>query len=219
MDLDEAYYTRRECLRVPSPELFWAAAIIEKAVEAHIEGQGQYAAMLLGSTNTASIRAFVESLWGASGQNPEQVHYLRRRVASGLPLPLPRAKDRMPRVEEKRAIISRDGYRCRYCGVWVIPAEIRDYLHRRYPEAVPWGSKNIEQHSAFQALWLQYDHVLPACRGGDSSLDNIVVACAGCNYGKSNFHIDELGLSDPRERKPIPTRWDGLSHLLGRIAI
>ena len=73
-----------------------------------------------------------------------------------------------------------------------------------------WGRKNIEQHAAFQAMWVQYDHVLPIARGGTSTLDNMVITCAACNYGRMDYTLEEVGLTDPRKRKPMRSGWDGL---------
>jgi hypothetical protein len=30
-----------------------------------------------------------------------------------------------------------------------------------YPNALTWGTKNTDQHAAFQAMWAQYDHIIP----------------------------------------------------------
>ena len=81
---------------------------------------------------------------------------------------------------------------------------------KAYPEALTWGSKNIDQHAAFQAMWLQYDHLLPHARGGDNNLDNIVITCAPCNFGRMNWTLDEVGLIDPRTRQPARSVWTGL---------
>lgn len=216
MIVDDQYLAHRNCLRLPIPELYWAAATLEEGVELHLRGDVDRAASVFAATNTTTIRDYVELLWGAAKKNPDQVHYLRRRFVEKLPPPLPRAKDRMPNAFQKKAAVSRDGYRCRYCGLWLIPEGVRKVLHRIYPTAVPWGTKNPEQHAAFQALWLQYDHIIPACYGGESTLENLVVSCAGCNFAKFNYHLDQIGLTDPRDRLPIPTRWNGLSQLLER---
>jgi hypothetical protein len=41
-----------------------------------------------------------------------------------------------------------------------------------------WGSTNASQYAGFQALWAQYDHVLPDAYGSTNDLDNQVVSCA-----------------------------------------
>ena len=60
-----------------------------------------------------------------------------------------------PRVSTKReAILSRDGWACRYCG------------------------------TAVSLRTAHVDHVIPHSRGGSSDADNLVAACARCNLAK-----------------------------------
>ena len=50
------------------------------------------------------------------------------------------------------------------------------------------------------------------CRAwGKTNLENRVTSCWGCNYGKYNALLEQMGLDDPRER-PIEalTDWNGL---------
>lgn len=56
----------------------------------------------------------------------------------------------------KRRVIERDGYTCRYCGV--------DCL-----------TPGNEYH---------FDHVYPVSKGGETSVDNLVIACRSCNLRK-----------------------------------
>ena len=59
-------------------------------------------------------------------------------------------------------------------------------------------------------MGLQDDPVIPHARGGDNSLDNIVITCAPCNFGRMNWTLDEVGLIDPRTREPVRSTWTGL---------
>lgn len=56
--------------------------------------------------------------------------------------------------------------------------------------------------------------MLPHAYGGTNDLDNLVVSCAACNSGKMSYRLEGLGLTDPRERPPIQSQWDGLERLL-----
>lgn len=56
-------------------------------------------------------------------------------------------------------ILTRDGYRCRYCG------------------------------ASAQTSKLHIDHVLPKALGGRDEAANLVTACADCNHGKSDRKI------------------------------
>jgi hypothetical protein len=39
-----------------------------------------------------------------------------------------------------------------------------------YPNALTWGTKNTDQHAAFQAMWAQYDHIIPHGRDGTNDV-------------------------------------------------
>uniref|UniRef100_UPI0035A84FCD HNH endonuclease n=1 Tax=Mesorhizobium sp. LHD-90 TaxID=3071414 RepID=UPI0035A84FCD len=116
----------------------------------------------------------------------------------------------MPSLTEKRGLLARDGFHCRFCGIPLVRSETRSLIRTVFPGALRWGSLNSEQHAGFQALWLQYDHLIPHARGGTNEPSNMVVTCAPCNNGRSNLTLEEAGLLDPRLREPRLTHWDGL---------
>lgn len=116
----------------------------------------------------------------------------------------------MSTAAEKKAIHDRDGYHCRFCGIPVIRKEVRQLISAQYPQAVPWGKTNDTQHVAFQAMWAQYDHILPHARGGDRTLDNVVLTCSACNFGRMSYTLEEVGILSLSDRKPIQSLWDGL---------
>ncbi|WP_425437100.1 HNH endonuclease [Litoreibacter ponti] len=120
----------------------------------------------------------------------------------------------MPSKITRAEVLQRDGYHCRFCGIPVIPEEVRKKAHSLYPSVVRWGRKSEEQHAAFQALWLQFDHLVPHSRGGTNEVRNIVVACAPCNYGRGNFLLNEVGISDPFLRPPVKSMWQGLAQFV-----
>ena len=41
---------------------------------------------------------------------------------------------------------------------------------------------------------LTIDHVIPKCRGGDDSWENLVVACSPCNTKKGNSFLEQTGM-------------------------
>lgn len=67
---------------------------------------------------------------------------------------------------DRTAILNRDGYRCRYCGVEVVDGQ------------------NAE-----------IDHVIPLSRGGESTLDNLVTSCAACNRRKHDKTPEEARMT------------------------
>jgi 5-methylcytosine-specific restriction endonuclease McrA len=197
----------RPCLRDPIPEIAEAARLLHAAVQAHLAGDTRLAHESIHRTNLPVIREWTESLWGSNSP------HVRYRPVENAPPSLPkeqRVNLRMPTTAEKQRLHERDGFHCRFCGIPLIRKEIRERIKKAYPEALPWGSKNIDQHAAFQAMWLQYDHLLPHARGGDNSLDNIVITCAPCNFGRMNWILEEVGLIDPRTRPPVRSTWTGL---------
>jgi hypothetical protein len=197
----------RTCLRDPIPEIAEAAQLLHDAVQAHQTGNARRAHELILRSNLPVIREWTESLWGSNSP------YVRYRPVENAPPSLPkeqRVKLRMPTTAEKQSLHERDGFHCRFCGIPLIRKEVRERIKKAYPEALPWGSRNIDQHAAFQAMWLQYDHLLPHARGGDNRLDNLLITCAPCNFGRMNWTLDEVGLIDPRTRPPVRSDWTGL---------
>ena len=85
---------------------------------------------------------------------------------------------RVPRTEvafSRRNLYRRDNHRCQYCG-------------RR--------GKGGE---------LSIDHVKPRSRGGPTSWENCVIACARCNHRKADRTPREAGM--PLRRAPARPRW------------
>lgn len=200
----------RTCLSDPIPEIFSVAKLLNDAVSAHLLGNKQEADSLIRLANSPIVREWTESLWGIGGP-------ASRPVAVGNPLPFVTKENRitvrMPRGPEKRALVARDGYHCRFCGIPLIRAETRRAIQGLYPQALTWGRRNPDQHAAFQAMWLQYDHLLPHAWGGTNDMENIVVTCAPCNFGRMNLTLDQVGLLDPRMREPVRSDWDGLERI------
>lgn len=201
----------RKCLREPIPEIYEAAEMLAQAVDFHLIGEFSQAENLIRASNLGIIRDWTESIWGAKSpytqykeiENAEP--YLNKNVRNDF---------RMPSNEIKMQIIKRDGYNCVFCGIPVIRKEIRNHLKKQYPNGLEWGKRNIEQHAAFQAMWLQYDHILPHSRGGNNDLDNLVITCAPCNFGRMQYTLQELGIADPRLSQIAKSNWDGLERVI-----
>ena len=194
-------------LREPIPEIAEAARYLDEAVTAPLAGRFVVADELIRRTNMKVIRDWTESLWGTASP------HVQFREIAGAPPSVPKAqrlKERMPTTAEKQTLLQRDGFHCRFCGIPVIRTEIRKRIREKYPEALPWGNTNPSQHAAFQAMWVNYDHVLPHARGGTSELNNVVITCAPCNYARWNYVLEEVDLIDPRTREPLRSNWDGL---------
>ncbi|MCA0199886.1 MAG: HNH endonuclease [Proteobacteria bacterium] len=210
-DLD--FYAPRRCLREPIPEIWVAADRLLSAAEAHGAGDRAAAERLIKEADDYAIAAWTDSLWGAWSAD---IH--RIRVVEGAPPARARAHrplPRMPTLQTQQDVIRRDGLFCRFCGIPVVDPKTRARIRRLYPDALRWSRIAREQHAAFQAMWLQFDHVLPNSRGGESVCDNIVITCAPCNYGRMEHLLEEVGLADPRTTARSvawanAARWDGL---------
>lgn len=200
--------TIRPCLRTPIAEIYEAADLLSAAVDAHISGNPKEAARLISLADISSIREFTESVWGAGARIGHGFVTIEGSPPSfslsDRPLP------RMPIASTKRAVIERDGYHCRFCEMPVIPAAVRKRIQGCYPHELSWGRANSTQHAAFQCMWLQFDHVVPNSRGGSSDLDNVVVTCAPCNFGRMEMTLGEAMLLHPLSR-PDRSRWRGFS--------
>lgn len=108
------------------------------------------------------------------------------------------------------AVYERDNYQCRYCGLPVIPRRLMVALGAVVGDArFPTGKHNHLRHGARLAFGAQVDHVVPFRSGGSTALENLVTACWSCNYGKASYALEQIGLSDPRERSPSTEFWDG----------
>jgi hypothetical protein len=201
----------RRCFREPVPEILKAASLLSDAVSAHLSGDRRAATKLFGAADMPVIREWTESILGK-----HQPDILRVRPVADAPPILPkeqRVPVRMPSRQDQAALIERFGRHCAFCGIPLIRKQVRIRAVKLYPEAVTWGRTNSTQHAAFQAMWLQFDHVLPHARGGDNSIENCVITCAPCNFGRMSRTLAEVGLIDPRSRPVIRREWDGLERL------
>lgn len=198
----------KRCFREPTPEIFDVARYLDAAVSAHLAGHTSLAEELFALANNTDVRAWLESIWGKGSPFVKVTKLPAPQEASV------RVEARMPTKAQIEQLHERDGFHCRFCGIPVIRPAVRKLAAQLYPAAVTWGSTNISQHAGFQTLWAQYDHVVPHSWGGTNDLDNLVVTCAACNYGKMSYRLEELGLLDPRDFPPIQSSWDGLERLL-----
>jgi 5-methylcytosine-specific restriction endonuclease McrA len=185
---------------------------LDKAANAHLVGDRTRAAVLITGANIQAIREWTDSIWGRHDANILRV----RQVQNSLPrLALAkRPKPRHPNRVLQQRLIARDGYHCRFCGIPVIDRRIRALLRAEYPEALCWGPKNKDQHAAFQCMWLQFDHLVPNGRGGESTFDNLAITCAPCNFGRMERTLEEVGVTVPPPAEPSQSGWDGLTRLV-----
>lgn len=205
----------RRSLCLPVSAIFVAANKLLEAATLHRLGDSFGAEQRLRESNCEEVRAFTEKAWGKGSAARHGF-----QTVAGAPTHLAikdRPKPRMPTAATCRSVIARDGHHCRFCGIPVIDPLIRRKLIELYPRAVQWGGTNASQHAAFQCMWRQFDHILPNSRGGDSSLENVVIACAACNFGRMEATLEEAQLQHPLAGSaPITwehhSAWDGLEY-------
>ena len=180
----------KACLSNPIFEIFEAARFLDAAVSAHLMGKLRMADELIRLADIPLIAEWTEALWGRGGPwtRPFQVENPAPFVPKAH-----RLKERMPTKAEEQPLLVRDGFQCRFCGIPLVRAQTRSLIRKAYPEALRWGASNKEQHAGFQAMWLQYDHIMPHARGGTNELHNMLATCAPCNNGRSNLTLEEAG--------------------------
>ena len=212
------YFAARRCLRLPIPEIFEAASLLEEAAEAHLAGHTARAAAALQEADIPAIRDWIESLWGSRKAFPEKVHHLRIREVPDLPAVVAkelRVSTPGPTLETSRRLFEKFGWNCAYCGIPLIDRRARAVFRKNYPSVRIWGLTNDDRHNAFMCMDNEFDHVLPRSRGGTNDFENFVTACAPCNCGKESWTLEQLGLLDPREHHVPSQQWDGLVKLVG----
>jgi hypothetical protein len=201
----------KNCLLDPIPQIFEAADRLNDLVIELNNGNSEEIRSILISTDKIEIRNWTESIWGKNGiySNLIKLHGLPITISEEFRDPL-----RMPNKSMESELISRDGHFCRFCGIPVIRKEVRVFLNKQFPDALIWEKSNLRQHAAFQAMWMQFDHIVPHARGGKTELSNLLISCAPCNYGRVNFTLEEIALTLKVRQKPALNHWNGLEDLL-----
>jgi len=121
--------------------------------------------------NVVSVKRAVVLLLKEKAQIVEATEAWIRAQSWSVPRPLVirlvyyvRIPHRLSLPLGRRTVLARDTYSCQYCG--------------RQPDRSE----------------LTLDHVLPRCRGGQTSWDNLVTACKRCNGRKGNRTPREAGM-------------------------
>ena len=116
------------------------------------------------------------------------------------------------------AVFERDGYKCRYCGSKLLSQDfIRLFIKKLDSPLFQRGETNLTTHGIIHIAWPVADHVIPWNKGGRTNLENLVSSCATCNYGKDGYTIEQLGIQNPFNRKPILDNWNGLTDKLAPL--
>lgn len=124
---------------------------------------------------------------------------------------------RSPKSVEKK-VFERDSYTCRYCGLRLVSKEVLSAMESVIgSDDFRTTGTNARIHGVAHAFKIVADHVVPHALGGRTDLGNLVSACPACNYGKYRFTVEQIGISDPRDRAPSNGQWDGLSSFIADL--
>ncbi|WP_436793481.1 HNH endonuclease [Actinospongicola halichondriae] len=140
----------------------------------------------------------------------------RHRPTDHIPFAGERAPAYIP-AATLRTIQERDGWRCRFCALRLINWKVLKLLCARFPEELPWGRRDAEQHAAVAGSRFSPEHVVPRSSGGSNEPDNLVSACWTCQFSKGDCTVEELWLEDPRDRPPVVDDWDGLTGTIAAL--
>lgn len=199
----------RTSLLEPIAELELAAKLLDGAAEALLVGRNDLAAQLIVAADLPEIGVYARRILGKLSQ---EVHGIVRR---------PKCLDkderdpaRMPSPRQEQEIFTRDGWRCRFCGIKVICKAARSILGRLFPVEAHFSGPEFKRHTALYSMASSLDHVVPHSRGGKNAEENFVTACYCCQFGRGEWLLEEMELQDPRERPPALDSWDGLSRIV-----
>lgn len=145
-----------------------------------------------------------------------QYVYKWRCLAQGVPKPTRISKDQLaPKLTPQlsQAVYQRDFYRCRYCNLPLVSRAAFQRFAKQVGEGVfpIHGAGNKRKAGAYLVFSATADHVEPWSLGGATGLENLVTVCWPCNFGKMEYTVGQLQISDPRLRRPIDDGWNGLS--------
>ncbi len=108
------------------------------------------------------------------------------------------------------AVLRRDRFSCRYCGMRTIPVPVLRAASLIWPEELPFNRnwRTDVTHPVYAACAATIDHLQPRAHGGSNSeLSNLVTACWPCNLQKSEFTLHRLGWA---LAEITSSAWDGL---------
>ena len=198
----------RDCFLMPPNETEHAIRALIAAAQAHSEHQRTLAARYLQAADCAAMRKWVSSVQGrydplVHGPGPTSAN---KSIPASQRDPI-----RMPPASMKKDMVARDGWQCRFCSLKLMPSQTIKKIIKFYPDTTRWGGAEREKHALLRAMWAQYDHILPHSSGGKTQLDNLVMTCGPCNYGRNSWTLEDCRLNNPLRRKVVGIEWDGLT--------
>lgn len=203
-----SFWQPRNCFLEPVPEMYLAAELLSKAVDAILDKNLCLASGLIVAADIAELEIHNAKI---AGSVSVEIHRFREIPSAPR---VEKVKSRMPPHKVELSIFERDGWHCRFCDVPVVSKDVRKQLNKLFPHVARWGRKNIDKHRGLSILESSLDHLIPHNRGGDNSHLNLVTACGPCQFGRGGWTIEEVGINNPLNRAPVINGWDGLRRLL-----
>ena len=201
----------------PLPKPQWIekalAVFIQSAREA-MNGQMDSARLLLANSRESELRVWFD----VHAQNSGTWRY--KALGKRTPVTISSHDPVKEFANFETQLFARDNYHCRYCQSKVIPSKVFRAIQKIVgEESLPLKGTNAGRSGYYLMFCATLDHVIPHSLGGRTKVAHLVTCCWSCNYGKTNYTLDQLGLVDPFARAPLQaSRWKGLTELVGVTA-
>jgi HNH endonuclease len=197
---------------MPPPWFESQVFLFRDAVCAAAAGEVEQARVSLATIRSAELRTWFCEHGQWSGVHRARL-LQRNAVAFAGELDILRAP-----LKYEREVFERDNYCCRYCSLPTVAKRVLLAFEKIVGSDVFRNvGRNAEQHGVVHGFKVVADHVVAFKRGGRTNLENLVTACPACNYGKDQYSVEQLGISDPRLRPPRALEWDGLTGFLPQL--
>jgi 5-methylcytosine-specific restriction endonuclease McrA len=199
------HWPKDKCIELPK-EAFEAVEEFKKAVNHFVEGNRELTITHINNICNEKLTYWFIEHGQMSGRHRKIITKLNRQPS----IPIEHRDPVRSPSKLQNQVFERDNYTCRYCGIQLVS---QDFL-KKFMKCLDYnqfqkGRTNIEQHAIVHFMWPVADHVIPWNLGGRTSLDNLVTACATCNYGKDGYTLEELQITNPLLRQPIKSDWKG----------
>ena len=203
---DEATWPKHCVIEVPPDIKADIDRVVEAVQVAHTNPKK--AKSIIGVVNAEAMkRWFIDvALWSGFWRAESRDSAKATKTKKSIRKPI-----RQKQLEE---LFNRDGWQCRYCGnpVGGNRKHFKKFAKQiEMPELIQ-GRSDETRHGIYLMMMASYDHVESHSRGGTDDFSNLVTACWPCQFGQYKFELLELGIDDPRSRKPNTKRgWAGLT--------